>query len=99
MQHPAAWCSSAGAPSDWVDKPTPDSTRLEEQDSHLAKVKVNEMLRLVRDIRPEVAANDGVPRGVVLLVELLLDEGRDIFFDVVLLEGLSRTVDGVLLHV
>ena len=33
--------------------------------------------------RSEVAADDGVPSGVVLLVELLLDECRDVLLDVV----------------
>ena len=36
------------------------------------------MLGLVRHVGAEVAAHDAVPRGVVLLVELLLDEGSDV---------------------
>lgn len=40
--------------------------------------------RVVRG-RTEVAAHDAVPCWVVLLVELLLDERRDILLDVVLL--------------
>jgi hypothetical protein len=37
-----------------------------------------------------------MPSWVVLLVELLLDEGSDILFDVVLFEGLGGAIDGVL---
>ena len=47
------------------------SSRLEQQNGHLAKVEVDEMLGLVRYVRAEVAANDAVPGGRVLLVELL----------------------------
>ena len=57
------------------------------------------MLGLVGDVGTEVTAYDAVPGGVVLLVELLLDEGGDVLFDVELLEGLSANVDSVLLHV
>ena len=57
------------------------------------------MLRLVCDVRAEVAADDAVPRGVVLLVELLLDEGRDVLLDIELLEGLGGDFDCVRLHV
>ena len=52
---------------------------LEEQDGHLAKVKVDEMAGLVGDVGAEVSSDDAVPRRVVLLVELLLDVGRDVF--------------------
>ena len=57
------------------------------------------MLGLVGHVGTEVAAHDAVPSGVVLLVELLLDEGGDILLDVELLESLRGDVDGVLLHV
>jgi len=57
------------------------------------------VLGLVRDVAAEVSADDAVPSGVVLLVELLLDEGGDVLLDVVLLHGLGGHVDGVLLHV
>ena len=33
-----------------------------------------------------------------LLVELLLDIGGDVFLDVVLVEGVHRTVNSILLH-
>ena len=62
---------------------------LEEEHRNLTKVEVNEVLGLVGDIGAEVAAHDAVPGGVVLLVELLLDEGGDVLLDVVLLESLS----------
>ena len=39
--------------------------------AHLAKVKVDEVFCLVSHVRPEVAADDAVPRWVVLFVELL----------------------------
>ena len=41
------------------------------------------MLRLVRHVRAEVPANNAMPRRVVLFVELLLDEGRNVIVDVV----------------
>ena len=75
------------------------SAGLEEKDGDLAQVEVDEVLRLVGHIRAEVTADDAMPGGVVLLVELLLDEGSDVLLNVVALEGLGRDVDGVLLHV
>jgi len=73
-------------------------TRLEEQYRDLAEVEVDEVLRFVCDVAAKVTSDDAVPGRVVLLVELLLDEGSDILFDVKLLEGLVGAVDGVLLH-
>ena len=69
---------------------------LEEEDGDLAQVEVDEVLRLVSDIRAKVAAHNAVPGRVVLFVELLLDEGGDVLLDVVLFEGLSSAVDSVL---
>ena len=57
------------------------------------------MLRLVRHVAAEVAADDAVSGGNVLLVELLLDVRGDVLLDVVLLESLGSAVDGVLLPV
>lgn len=47
------------------------SARLEEQDGHLAQIKVNEVLCLVSYVAAEVPPDNAVPGGVVLLVELL----------------------------
>lgn len=55
------------------------------------------MTRFVRDVRAKVPADDAVPGGVVLFVELLLDVRGDVLFDVVLFQGLRRTVHRVLL--
>ena len=65
------------------------SAGLEEEDGDLTEVEVDEMLSLMGHVRAEVAAHDAVPGGVVLLVELLLDEGGDVLLDVELLESLG----------
>ena len=65
----------------------------------MTEVEVDEVLGLVGDVRAEVAADDAVPGGVVLLVELLLDVGGDVFLDVELLHGLGGDFGGVGLHV
>ena len=44
-------------------------TRLEEEDGDLAEVKVDEVLGLVGDVGAEVAADDHVPRRVVLFCQ------------------------------
>ena len=46
-----------------------------------------------------VLTDDAMPGGVVLLIELLLDESSNILFDVELLQGLGSNVDRVLLHI
>lgn len=53
-------------------------TRLEEQNRDLSQVEVDKVLGLVCYVRAEVTADDTVPGGVVLLVELLLDVGSNI---------------------
>jgi hypothetical protein len=65
----------------------------------LTEVEVDEVLGLVGDVGAEVTADDAVPSGVVLLVELLLDVGGDVLLDVELLHGLGGDFGGVGLHV
>ena len=55
----------------------------------MSKVEVDEVLRLVGDVRSKVSSHNAVPCWVVFLVEFLLDEGSDVFFDVELLHRLS----------
>jgi hypothetical protein len=74
-------------------------TGLEEKNGNLPEVEIDEMLRLVCYVAAKVAANDAVPGWIVLLVKLLLDVSRYVLFNVILLECLRRTVDGILLHV
>ena len=57
------------------------------------------MLGLVGHIGAEVTAHNAMPGGVVLLVELFLDESGNILLNIELLEGLSGDVDSVLLHI
>jgi len=61
----------------------------------LSEVEVDEMLRLMGDVGSEVSAHDAMPSGIVLLVKLLLDVAGDVFLDVVLLQRLSGTINGV----
>ena len=56
------------------------------------------MLGLVGDVGSKVPADHAVPGGVVFLVELLLDVGRDVLLDIELLQSDIGAVDGVLLH-
>ncbi len=72
---------------------------LEEQDGDLAEVEVDEVLRLMCDVRAEFAADKAMPCWVVLLVELFLDVRRDVFLDVELLHRLRRDFSRVSLHV
>ena len=75
------------------------SAGLEEEDGDLSEVEVDEVLGLVSNVGTEVSAHDAMPSWVVLLVELLLDEGGDILLDVELLESLGGDIDSILLHV
>jgi hypothetical protein len=74
------------------------SSRLEEEHCDLPHIEVDEMFGLMCDVGSEVPANHTVPGGVVLLVKLLLDVGRDILLDVELLQSHIRTINRVLLH-
>ena len=65
----------------------------------MTEVEVDEVLGFVGDVGAEVTADDAVPSGVVLLVELLLDVGGDVLFDVELFHGLGGDFGGVGLHV
>lgn len=47
--------------------------RFEQQNGHLAEVKVDEVPGFMGDITAEVSADDAVPCGRVFLVEFLLD--------------------------
>merc|ERR1719433_1066450 len=75
------------------------SSGFEQEDGNLSKVEVDKMFRLMRDVGTKVPAHDAVPRRVVLLVKFLLDEGRNVLLNVVLLQRLGGTVDRILLHV
>jgi hypothetical protein len=43
----------------------------------------------VGDVGAKVPAHDTMPGGVILLVELLLNVGRNVLFYIVLLKGLK----------
>jgi len=65
------------------------STTLEEEDGDLTEIEVDEVLGLVGDVGTEVSTHDTMPGGVVLLVELFLDESGDILLNVEFLESLG----------
>jgi hypothetical protein len=75
------------------------SARLEEEDSDLTEVEIDEVLGLMGHVRTEVTAHDAMPGGVVLFVEFFLDESGDILLNVELLERLGGDVNSVLLHI
>jgi len=64
----------------------------------LSQVEIDEVLRLVRHVAAEIAADDAMPCRIVLLVELLLDVRGNVLFDVEFLERLRSTIHSVLLH-
>ena len=74
------------------------STRLEQKNGHLPHVEVDEVLGLVRNVGAKIAPDNTVPRGVKFFVELFLDKGSNILFDVEFLECLVSTVNSILLH-
>uniref|UniRef100_A0AAY5EWE7 Dynein light chain n=1 Tax=Electrophorus electricus TaxID=8005 RepID=A0AAY5EWE7_ELEEL len=61
--------------------------KLEEQNSHLAQVKVDEMLGLM-----------GYVASLVILNAYLFDVGSNVLLNVVLLQSLRSTFHSVLLH-
>jgi len=73
-------------------------TRLEKQHGNLAEVEIDEMFGLVGHVRTKVASNNAMPRGVMLLVELLLDVGGNVLLNVELLQRLGGAINRVLLH-
>ena len=72
--------------------------RAKEENGDLINVKVDEMLCFMSDKGAKVPADDAVPGRLVFLVELLLDEGRNVLLHLVLLNGGLGRGDGVLLH-
>ncbi|KAL4646560.1 hypothetical protein GN956_G10073 [Arapaima gigas] len=78
------------------------STRLEQQNGHLAQVEVDEMLGLVGHVASKIPPHNAVPGGIILLStcgdSYLLDVGGDVLLDIVLLQRLGRALHRVLLH-
>lgn len=56
------------------------------------------MFGLVCDVRTKISSNYTMPSGIILLVELLLNVGSNIFLNVEFLQGDICTINGVLLH-
>lgn len=73
-------------------------TRFEQENGHLAQVEVDEVFGFMCHITTEVPPHDAVPGGVVFLVKLLLDMGRNVLLYIILLQCLSSTLHRVLLH-
>uniref|UniRef100_A0A672T476 Uncharacterized protein n=1 Tax=Sinocyclocheilus grahami TaxID=75366 RepID=A0A672T476_SINGR len=65
-----------------------------EQNGHLTQVKVDEMLRFMRNITAKVPSHNTMPCRIILLIELL-----NVLLNVVLLHGLCGTIHCILLHV
>ena len=82
----------------WCGEVFQGLSTLEEQNCHLAQVKVDEMPGLMGDVGTKLTAQNAMPGWVVLFVKLLLNVGSDILLNVVFLKCLSGTVHGVLLH-
>uniref|UniRef100_A0A8C9QZC4 Dynein light chain n=1 Tax=Scleropages formosus TaxID=113540 RepID=A0A8C9QZC4_SCLFO len=67
-----------------------EKTRLEQQDSHLTQVEVDEVFGFVRYVAAEIPAHNAVPCGVVLLVELLMGGTKHIVVHCILLHVLRH---------
>ena len=64
----------------------------------MSHVEVDEVFCLMGDVGSEVAADNGMPGGVVLLVELLLYVGCNVLLDIELLQCHICAINCVLLH-
>lgn len=73
-------------------------TRFEQKNGHLAQVEVDEVFGFMCHVTTEVPPHDAVPGGVVLLVKLLLNMGRNVLLYVIFLQRLSSTLHRILLH-
>ena len=62
----------------------------------MPQVEVDKVSGFVCDVGAKVPADDAMPSGVVLFVELFLDVGGNVFLNVVLFESLSGAVNSVL---
>ena len=58
-------------------------TRFEQENGYLAQVEVNEVFGFMCHITTEVPPHDAVPGGVVLLIKLLLDMGRNVLLYII----------------
>jgi len=65
-------------------------SRLKQQYCYLSQIKVNEMLRFMRDVAPEISAADAMPSGIVFLVELFLNVSSNVLFNIVLFKCLKK---------
>lgn len=73
-------------------------TTLKEKNGNLSKVKIDEVFCLVRYIAAKIATNNAMPSRIILLVEFLFDVGCNVLLYIEFLNGLSGTVDSILLH-
>ncbi len=71
---------------------------LEEKDGDMTQVEVDTMPGSMGHEGTKTFTNDAVPGRVVFFVKLFLDVGGDVILVFVLLEGLDRAVNSILLH-